>query len=96
MGLRLPSRRMRSKILYTAIELVLLVITFWLDRRTGSFSLLGIIIAIRSCLIFQQTGRLVVAGLVFIRLVVYLPELLLVASQKACLFAQQTHKNVAA
>jgi signal transduction histidine kinase len=66
MGLRLPVQRTRNKVLYTAVELVLLVVTFWLDRRTGFFPLLGLIIVIRSCLIFQQTGRLIIAGLVFI------------------------------
>jgi signal transduction histidine kinase len=66
MGLRLPVQRTRDKVLYTAVELVLLVVTFWLDRRTGFFPLLGLIIVIRSCLIFQQAGRLMVAGLVFI------------------------------
>lgn len=66
MGLRLPTKRTRNKVLYTALQLVLLVVTFWLDRRTGFFPLLGLIIVIRSCLIFQQAGRLMVAGLVFI------------------------------
>jgi signal transduction histidine kinase len=66
MGLRLPTGRTGNKVLYTVMELVLLVVTFWLDRRTGFFPLLGLIIVIRSCLIFQQAGRLLVAGLVFI------------------------------
>jgi signal transduction histidine kinase len=66
MGLRLPAYRAGNKVVYTVIELILLVVTFWLDRRTGFFPLLGLIIVIRSCLIFQQTGRLIVAGLVFI------------------------------
>lgn len=65
MGLRLPADKTRNKVLYTVVELILLVVTFWLDRRTGFFPLLGLIIVIRSCLIFQQTGRLIVAGLVF-------------------------------
>lgn len=65
-GLRLPTKKTRNKVLYTALQLVLLVVTFWLDRRTGFFPLLGLIIVIRSCLIFQQAGRLIVAGLVFI------------------------------
>ena len=65
-GLRLPTKKTRNKVLYTALQLVLLVVTFWLDRRTGFFPLLGLIIVIRSCLIFQQAGRLMVAGLVFI------------------------------
>lgn len=66
MGLRLPTKRIRNKVLYTALELSLLLATFLLDRRMGFFPLLGLIIVIRSCLIFQQTGRLIVAGLVFI------------------------------
>jgi signal transduction histidine kinase len=66
MGLRLPTKRTRNKVLYTALQIVLLIVTFWLDRRTGFFPLLGLIIVIRSCLIFQQAGRLMVAGLVFI------------------------------
>ncbi|BAU11930.1 histidine kinase [Leptolyngbya sp. NIES-3755] len=65
MGLRLPTRT-RNKVLYTALELGLLVVTFWLDRRTGFFPLLGLVIAIRSCLMFGQIGRLIVAGLVFV------------------------------
>jgi signal transduction histidine kinase len=66
MGLKLPIGKTRHKILYTALEFGLLVVTFLLDRRTGFFPLLGLIIAIRSCLIFPQAGRLIVAGLVFI------------------------------
>jgi len=66
MGLRLPTKRTRNKVLYTALQFGLLVVTFLLDRRTGFFPLLGLIIVIRSCLIFQQVGRLIVAGLVFV------------------------------
>lgn len=65
MGLRLPNRRTHNKVFYTALELSLFLVTFLLDRRTGYFPLLGLVIAIRSCLIFGQTGRFVVAGLVF-------------------------------
>jgi signal transduction histidine kinase len=66
MGLKLPSGRTRDKVIYTGLELGLLVVTFFLDNRTGFFPLLGLIIVIRSCLYFQQAGRLIVAGLVFI------------------------------
>lgn len=66
MGLKLPTGNLLTKILYTALEFGLLLLTFWIDRRTGFFPLLGLIIVIRSCLIFQQFGRLIVAGLVFI------------------------------
>lgn len=66
MGLKLPPQATSHKILYTAVELGLLAITFLLDRRTGFFPLLGLIIVIRSCLIFEQAGRLIVTGGVFI------------------------------
>jgi signal transduction histidine kinase len=72
MGLRLPKTRMRHKVLYTALELGLLLLTFLIDRRTGLFPLLGLIIVIRSCLIFQQPGRLIVTGLIFISSVLML------------------------
>ncbi len=72
MGLRLPTQRTQNKILYTALELGLLILSFLLDRRTGFFPLLGLIIVIRSCLIFEQLGRQIVAGLVFITSVVML------------------------
>ncbi|WP_242031892.1 sensor histidine kinase [Microcoleus sp. FACHB-672] len=65
MGLKLPTEKTRDKVLYTGLEFGLLFLTFLLDSRTGFFPLLGLIIAIRSCLIFQQVGRLIVAGLVF-------------------------------
>ncbi len=66
MGLKLPTGTTRNKVLYTASEFGLLLLTFLLDKRTIFFPLLGVIIAVRSCLIFQQLGRLIVAGLVFI------------------------------
>lgn len=66
MGLKLPTGRTRDKAIYTRLELGLLVVTFFLDNRTGFFPLLGLIIVIRSCLYFQQVGPLIVAGLVFI------------------------------
>ena len=65
MGLRLPMKNLQSKLLYTALEFGLLFLPFLLNNRTGFFPLLGLIIVIRSCLIFQQTGRLIVSGLVF-------------------------------
>lgn len=66
MGLVLPIGRVRNKILYTALEFALLYWTFLLDRRTSFFPLLGLIIVIRSCLIFPQVGRLIVSGLVYL------------------------------
>ncbi|MCU0570807.1 MAG: sensor histidine kinase [Oculatellaceae cyanobacterium Prado106] len=72
MGLKRPTGNLRSKVLYTVFELVLLGITFWLDRRTGFFPLLGLIIVIRSCLIFQRKGQYIITGLVFIASVLML------------------------
>lgn len=66
MGFRLPTEKTRDKVLYTAIEFGLLFLTFLLDDRTITFPLLGLIIVIRSCLIFDQANRVLVAGLVFI------------------------------
>jgi signal transduction histidine kinase len=48
------------------LEFALLYWTVLLDRRTGFFPLLGLIIVIRSCLIFPQIGRLIVSGLVYL------------------------------
>lgn len=64
MGLKLPEKP-STKVLYTAIEFGLLFLSFSLDRRMAFFPLLGLIIVIRSCLIFQQPGRLMVAGGMF-------------------------------
>lgn len=66
MGLKLPTGKIQNNVLYTGAEFGLLFLTFFLDNRTVFFPLLGLIIVIRSCLIFPQTGRLIVAGLVFI------------------------------
>ncbi|HEY9693314.1 MAG TPA: sensor histidine kinase [Oculatellaceae cyanobacterium] len=65
MGLKLPTGKISNKLLYTGAEFGLLFLTFLLDSRTIFFPLLGLIIVIRSCLIFPQSGRLTVAGLVF-------------------------------
>ncbi len=66
MGLKLPTGKTLEKVLYTGLEFGLLFLTFLLDRRPDFFPLIGLIIVIRSCLIFEQIGRLVVAGQVFI------------------------------
>ncbi|MBD0268823.1 MAG: sensor histidine kinase [Cyanobacteria bacterium Co-bin8] len=65
MGLKLPRENSLSKVLYTAAEFGLLFLAFELNRRTAFFPLLGLIIVMRSCLIFPQAGRLTVAVGVF-------------------------------
>jgi hypothetical protein len=53
LGPKLPTGKILDKLLYTGLELGLLFLTVLLDSRTGFFPLLGLIIVIRSCLIFQ-------------------------------------------
>jgi signal transduction histidine kinase len=54
-------------VLYTVAEFWLLFLAFLLDKRTVFFPLLGLIIVIRSCLIFQQQiSRMAVTGMVFV------------------------------
>ncbi len=72
MGLKLPTGKTRDKVLYTGLEFGLLFLAFLLDSRPDFFPLVGLIIVIRSCLIFEQVGRLIVAGLVFIAFLVTL------------------------
>lgn len=72
MGLKLPTGKTRNKVIYTALEFGLFFITFLIDQRIGFFPLLGLIIVIRSCLIFQQTGRLLVTAIVFVSSVLML------------------------
>ncbi len=72
MGLKLPTKKTRDKVLYTGLEFGLLFLAFLLDSRPDFFPLVSLIILIRSCLIFEQVGRLIVAGLVFIAFLVTL------------------------
>jgi signal transduction histidine kinase len=67
MGLRLPTGNHIVKIIYTAIEIFLLLTTGFFGVRTARlFPFLYIILVTRSCLIFQLPGRLVVTSLSFI------------------------------
>ncbi|MEM9214895.1 MAG: sensor histidine kinase [Cyanobacteria bacterium P01_F01_bin.150] len=69
MGLYLPLRQLRTKIFYTAIELVLfgLLVLRCLDNplMLRIIPLLGLVIMIRSCQLFQTQGRLVIASITF-------------------------------
>ncbi|MCA1991167.1 MAG: sensor histidine kinase [Coleofasciculus sp. S288] len=67
MGLRLPTGKQIYKILYTALEVFLLLLTANIGSRAiRTFPSLYTILVIRSCLIFQVPGRLVVTGLAFL------------------------------
>ncbi len=66
MGLRLPLNNKKNKIIYTACEIFLILITNFFGGRTSRlFAFLNLILVTRSCLIFQLPGRLVVTGLSF-------------------------------
>lgn len=69
MGLYLPLTQLRAKILYTLVELSIfgILIIRCLDHPLllRMIPLLGLVIMIRSCQIFQTQGRLVVAGVTF-------------------------------
>jgi signal transduction histidine kinase len=61
MGLRLPTSNQFGKIIYTATEVFLILITGFLGGRTARlFPFLYLILVTRSCLIFQLPGRLTV------------------------------------
>jgi signal transduction histidine kinase len=69
MGLKLPTRRLRYKILYTIAEFGILLLPSILDYRMRFLPVLGAVVVLRACQMFRLPGRLVVTGLVFISLV---------------------------
>jgi signal transduction histidine kinase len=75
MGLRLPTSNQRNKLLYTGLEIILILITAFLGGGPARlFPFLNMIIVTRSCLIFQLNGRLVVASLSFILILITLTQ----------------------
>ncbi|MEB3180448.1 MAG: sensor histidine kinase [Nostocaceae cyanobacterium] len=71
MGLRLPTVRPINKIVYTAVEFVLIFLcsVYYFNigfREIRLFPALYIILIIRSCLIFQLSGRLLITAISFI------------------------------
>ncbi|MHC5598731.1 MAG: sensor histidine kinase, partial [Nostoc sp.] len=66
MGLRLPRSKQINKIIYTAIEILLILMTgLFGERYARLFPFLYIILVTRSCLIFKLPGRLFVTSLSF-------------------------------
>ncbi|MDZ7952688.1 sensor histidine kinase [Nostoc sp. DedQUE09] len=66
MGLKLPRKNQTNKIIYTAIEfLLILIVGLFGERFSRLFPFLYIILVTRSCLIFQLNGRLFVTSLSF-------------------------------
>jgi signal transduction histidine kinase len=67
MGLRLPNGPLVKKIAFTALEIVLIGLATVTGIRTlRLFPFLYLVLVIRSCLIFQRSGRLAVAGVAFV------------------------------
>jgi signal transduction histidine kinase len=66
MGLRLPKSSQTSKVIYTVVEILLILITgLFGERFARLFPFLYIILVTRSCLIFNLPGRLFVTSLSF-------------------------------
>ena len=73
MGLRLPNDKQKHKVIYTIIEIILIVLTNFLGNTTARlFPILYLILVTRSCLIFQINGRLLVTFLSFILFIITL------------------------
>jgi signal transduction histidine kinase len=76
MRLRLPTQPLLSKVLYTGLEfLILLLPTLLNSHIVGPMRfnpLLGLVVVVRSCQMFELPGRLVVAGLTFTSFVIAL------------------------
>jgi signal transduction histidine kinase len=67
MGLILPSNNQISKVIYTVVEILLILTTgLFGERFSRLFPFLYIILVTRSCLIFKLPGRLFVTSLSFI------------------------------
>jgi signal transduction histidine kinase len=67
MGLRLPTYNKINKVIYTTIEVILILITgFFGGRSARLFPFLYLILVTRSCLIFRLPGRLAVTFSSFI------------------------------
>lgn len=64
MGLRLPMVKLETKLFYTALEFGLILLpTTQHSLYSHSVFLLCLVLVMRSCLIFKQSGQLVVLGL---------------------------------
>ena len=64
MGLKLPMVRLETKLLYTALEFVIILLSGTQHSlSTRSAFLLCLVLVMRSCLIFKRSGQFVVLGL---------------------------------
>jgi len=66
MGLKIPTGKLTTKIIYTACEILLILLTASAGGRAiRLFAFLYLILVTRSCLIFKLPGRLAITGLSF-------------------------------
>ncbi|MBO3461674.1 sensor histidine kinase [Aetokthonos hydrillicola Thurmond2011] len=66
-GLRLPTSNIKIKIVYTAIEIILILLTDYYGLLKGPpFPFLYLIVVIRSCFMFNSFGRLIVTSLSYL------------------------------
>jgi len=66
MGLHLPRQNLFSKLLYTALEFVLILLPVLFDKQNHSVPFLGIVVLLRSCQMFKLPGRLLIAGIMYV------------------------------
>jgi signal transduction histidine kinase len=76
MGLMLPTNNKVFKVIYTIIEVILIIfISFYNTKPSGRFfPFLYLVLVIRSCFIFQIQGRLIITALSFILFMVSLSQ----------------------
>ncbi len=66
MGLKIPTGKLTTKVIYTASEILLILLTSTASGRAiRLFAFLYLILVTRSCLIFKLPGRLAITGLSF-------------------------------
>lgn len=64
MGLRLPTGKLRAKVLYTALEFSLILVpAIQSELSTRSVFLLSLVLVMRSCIIFRRLGQFSVVSL---------------------------------
>lgn len=71
-GVRLPSRSLLLKILYTLLEMGIILLPLLVSDRLRFLPILGLIAVIRGCRMFALPGRLMVAGSVFVTFLISL------------------------
>ncbi|PLZ28144.1 two-component sensor histidine kinase [Fischerella thermalis WC442] len=76
MGLSLPTNNKKIKVIYTIIEVILILfISFYNTKPSGRFfPFLYLVLVTRSCFIFQMQGRLIITALSFILFMVSLSQ----------------------